>query len=208
MTRQELQQALKTARENGTVLQVKLTASTEALTAEYDRINSEMQQEFEDSLETQVEDLEPVQLPSCDFEGQPVYDELSNDLLDALYCDIPVGYENSSCVQDYLTPCDGTCNFCPVTEIPVLPEDMEELKEVVTTPMQYSQDFQPTEHGQPLILMLTALVVLGHAIYTLMEPLVTPLVTKYTPSARRVTRRATKFFKEFYKSGVKLIESI
>lgn len=150
----------------------------------------EAQQELEASLEAQVEDLEPtdkdisnylaaqgnIQLPACDFEGQPVYDTSAQDTI------------------DYANDCAN--GICPVVELPVLPEDINELKELLTSPMQYDQGFQPTDHGQPMVWMLTALVVISHAIYTLMEPLVTPLVTKYTPSTRRVARRASRFHKE------------
>lgn len=67
MTRQELIAKLKEYRANGTELQVKLTASTELLQAEYNRV---------------FELNSTVQLPDCEFENQSVYDTSAQDAID------------------------------------------------------------------------------------------------------------------------------
>ena len=228
MTRQELQQALKTARVNGVQLSIKLNATTEALKVEYDRINSELQADFEDASEAQVEDLEPVALPDCEhsFEAeealepqyvrltlgsghtffgldvavdpdwqQSIWQQLSsyNANLPALYdwCEavgIP-DYHTTRTIEhvqralfEKLVLTELTrLNSQPAIDSPEETVTYYELgtksaQEVVNDfqVAQYDQVTPETDHGRPMIMMLTALMVFISNILNTLEVYVLP----------------------------------
>lgn len=127
MTRNELQAALKELRNNGTVLEVKLTAATYLLAEEYsrlvpDELDEVVTETSSNGTMTADEFNEFVGFPTGDAEYAPTAWQLELERQELLEVSEEYTEEMSKEDGSLMTGCVG--NYCPAA-LPKLPEDDE-----------------------------------------------------------------------------------